>query len=89
MQPLIAILSARLLAVVGWGGDSCPEISIAELKTAIAEKKAVVIDVNGSSPPRRGPMPGAIDSSTHQGSLAGKLSADKQALIVADCKNPH
>ncbi len=89
MKTLIAITSVLLLVAVGCGGGSYPDISIAELKTAIESKNVIVIDVNGSSSYRNGHIPGAIDFSAEKKNLASKLPANKDALIVAYCKSPH
>lgn len=65
-----------------------PDISIADLKQAISEKKVTVIDVNGSSSYASGHVPGAIDFQASKDSLASKLPADKGALVVAYCGGP-
>ena len=64
-----------------------PDISIADLNKAIAEKKVTVIDVNGSASYQKGHVPGAIDFASNQ-DLAGKLPEDKNALVVAYCGGP-
>lgn len=64
-----------------------PDISIADLKAAIAEKKVVVIDVNGSDSYKAGHVPGAVDFSSTQ-DLSKVLPADKGALVVAYCGGP-
>lgn len=88
MKIFTAFAFVLLLVAVGCGGGSYPDISIAELKAAIAENKVVVIDVNGTSSYRKGHIPGAIDYSAHKGNLAAKLPADKNTLIVAYCGGP-
>jgi rhodanese-related sulfurtransferase len=88
MKILTIITSVLLLAAVGCGGGSYPDISVAELKTAIQSNAVVLIDVNGSSSYRNGHIPGAIDYSTHKKDLASKLPADKNTLIVAYCGGP-
>jgi rhodanese-related sulfurtransferase len=82
------ITSVLLLAAVGCGRSSYPDISIAELKSAIASNSVVVMDVNGSSSYRNGHIPGAIDYHAHKKDLASKLPADKNTLIVAYCGGP-
>lgn len=65
-----------------------PDISIAELKQAIADKKVTVIDVNGAASYQRGHVPTAINYAEAQSDLASKLPADKSSLIVAYCGGP-
>jgi rhodanese-related sulfurtransferase len=88
MKIFAAFASVVLLVAVGCGGGSYPDISIAELKAAMAENKVVIIDVNGSSSYRKGHIPGAIDFSAHKANLAAKLPADKSTLVVAYCSGP-
>ena len=63
-------------------------LSAKELKKAIAEKKATVIDVNGSKSYAKGHVPSAIDFATVKADLAKHLPADKSALVVAYCGGP-
>ena len=65
-----------------------PDISIADLKKAIAEKKVTVIDVNGAASYARGHVPGAINFAEAKADLGSKLPADKSTLIVAYCGGP-
>ena len=62
-------------------------ISTADLKKAIAEKKVTLIDVNGTDSWKEGHIPGAIDFEAQQAKLAKMLPADKNALVVAYCWN--
>ena len=64
------------------------DISIADLKKAIADKKVVVIDVNGSDSFKAGHVPTAIDFEAKAGDIASVLPADKGALVVAYCGGP-
>ena len=89
MKKFLAVMCALALAPVALFAGDFPDISIAELKKAIAEKKVVVIDVNGSDSFKAGHIPGAIDFATANTELAAKLPADKAALIVAYCGNEH
>jgi rhodanese-related sulfurtransferase len=81
-----------LLAVICGGAalqaGEFPDISIAELQAAIAEKKVTVLDVNGSDSFQAGHIPGAIDFRAEKASIASKLPADKSALVVAYCGGP-
>jgi rhodanese-related sulfurtransferase len=87
MKKLIALLAAAFIAAPVLAAEF-PDISINELKTAIAEKKVTVIDVNGSGSYAKGHVPTAIDFATTKGDLASKLPADKSTLIVAYCGGP-
>ncbi len=65
-----------------------PDISIAVLKKAIADKTVLLIDCNGSKRYASGHIPGAIDFATASADLASKLPTDKAALVVAYCGGP-
>ncbi len=86
MKKLLAF-ALSLLAASAMAAEY-PDISIADLKTAIAEKKVVVIDVNGSDSYKAGHVPGAIDFDSKGDTLATALPADKGALVVAYCGGP-
>jgi rhodanese-related sulfurtransferase len=66
-----------------------PEISMDEVKSAIAAKSATLLDANGTDSWKDGHIPGAIDFTANSGKLASVLPADKNALIVAYCGNPR
>jgi rhodanese-related sulfurtransferase len=87
MKKLIALVAA-LVATAGFAAEF-PDISIADLKKAIAEKKVTVIDVNGAASYKEGHVPTAIDFATQGASLASVLPADKNALVVAYCGGPQ
>ncbi len=83
--PFIAILLFAINAVAG----SFPDISLGDLKTAIASKKVTLLDVNGPVSYNKGHIPGAIDFSAHSAELAKLLPADKSSLIVAYCGSEY
>lgn len=87
MKKLLA-LAAILFGAVTLHAGEYPDISIAELKTAIAEKKVALIDANGTNSYQSGHIPGAINFETDKAKLASELPADKGALVVAYCANP-
>jgi rhodanese-related sulfurtransferase len=87
MKKLIALVFA-LVATAGFAAEF-PDISIADLKQAIADKKVTVIDVNGAASYKDGHVPTAIDFATQGSSLASVLPADKGALVVAYCGGPQ
>lgn len=66
-----------------------PDITIPQLKAAMASQKLVLLDANGTESWQDGHIPGAIDFSAHHGDLASVLPKDKNALIVAYCGNPQ
>ena len=88
MKKLIALLAAAFIAAPVLADSEFPDISVAELEKAIAEKKVTVIDVNGSSSYKKGHVPTAIDYATTSKELASKLPSDKGALVVAYCGGP-
>lgn len=87
MKQLLTILSAVVLASTAFAGEY-PDISIKELKQAIAEKKVTILDVNGSDSYQKGHIPGAIDFRAKKADIAKALPADKNALVVAYCGGP-
>lgn len=86
MKKLIALVFA-LVATAGFAAEF-PDISIADLKQAIADKKVTVIDVNGAASYKDGHVPTAVDFATQGDKLASVLPADKGALVVAYCGGP-
>lgn len=90
MKKLTSTLCALLFtALAAFAGDKFTDISLADLKKAIAEKKVVLIDVNGSDSYKTGHIPGAIDFEKAEDTLATKLPADKSALVVAYCSDEN
>jgi len=65
-----------------------PDISLAALKQAIADKAVVLLDCNGSKSYASGHIPGALDFESAKTDLAKRLPADKAALVVAYCGGP-
>lgn len=86
MKKLIA-LALSMFAASAMAAEF-PDISIADLKKAIAEKKVVVIDVNGSGSYAKGHIPGAVDFAATGGDLSSALPSNKDALVVAYCGGP-
>ncbi|MBI5774946.1 MAG: rhodanese-like domain-containing protein [Verrucomicrobia bacterium] len=87
MKKLIALLATGAFAASVFAGEF-PDVSIAEVKEAIAAKKATVIDVNGSKSFAKGRVPTAIDYASVKGKLASALPKDKNALVIAYCGGP-
>ena len=88
MKKVLASLCALALSSLAVFAGDFPDISIAELKQAIAEKKVVVIDVNGTSSYKSGHVPTAMNFEDIKGTLAAALPKDKDALVVAYCGGP-
>jgi rhodanese-related sulfurtransferase len=88
MKKLLTLIVSLLAAANVFAGEF-PDISVADLKKAIADKKAVVIDVNGSDSWKAGHVPTALDFEAVKESLKDKLPADKSTLVVAYCGGPR
>ncbi len=89
MKKLITSICALALSTIAALAGDYPDISITELKTAIAEKKVVVIDVNGTDSFKAGHVPTAVNFAAVKGDLAAVLPKDKDALVVAYCGSPQ
>ncbi len=87
MKKLIALAAALLFTGLVIAAE-VPDISINDLKKAIAEKKVTVIDVNGTESWDSGHIPTAIDFEANSEKLAKLLPQDKSALVVAYCGGP-
>ncbi len=87
MKKLLTLLAVAFATVTVHAGEY-PDISITEVKAAIASKKATIIDVNGSDSWKAGHVPSAIDFQSSKAELAKALPADKGALVVAYCGGP-
>lgn len=90
------LLLAPIAAVLACEEDcaACPaaavvkDISLADLKQAITDKKITLLDANGSESFLKGRLPGALDFEANKADLAKVLPADKASLIVAYCGGP-
>ncbi len=87
MKKLLALLAVTVCAITAQAGEF-PDISITEVKSAIAAKKATIIDVNGTESWQKGHVPSAIDFVSAKADLAKALPADKNALVIAYCGSP-
>ncbi len=85
----LLMLALSLFAATSIMAAEYPDISIADLKKAIADGKVTVIDVNGSASYANGHVPSAIDFQANADALAAKLPAAKDALVVAYCGGPQ
>ncbi len=87
MKKILTLLATAILAITAQAGEY-PDISITELKKAIADKKVTVLDVNGSDSFKKGHIPTAIDFRANKADIAKALPADKSQLVVAYCGGP-
>ena len=89
MKKLLTLLVTTFIAAsLQAGPGEYPDISIKQLKDAIAAKKVTIIDVNGSESYKSGHIPGAIDYRGSKDGIASALPKDKSALVVAYCGGP-
>jgi rhodanese-related sulfurtransferase len=68
--------------------EAFAEVTLAELKELVKEKKVVLLDANGTESYKKGHIPGALDVAALGKGLAAKLPQEKDALIVAYCGGP-
>ena len=88
MKKLLCFLAITALFGIRAFAGEFPDVTIPEVKKAISEGKATIIDVNGSASYSKGHVPGAIDFATVNKDLASKLPSDKSALVIAYCGGP-
>ena len=82
MKKLLALLAVTLISANAFAG-SFSDITLPDLKAAIAAKKVTLLDVNGPVTYANGHIPGALDYTAHTADLASVLPSDKSSLIVA------
>lgn len=87
MKKLITLVLGLVFSATAFAGEFA-DITIPELKKAIAEKSVTVIDANGSDSYKAGHIPTAIDFEKSGATLEKLLPADKGALVVAYCGGP-
>jgi len=83
--PKVSVQAVALKKPASTSTTEVPSISHKALLKAISQKKATVIDVNGTESYKEGRIPTAIDYAAVSGDLKAKLPANKKALIVAYC----
>ena len=89
MKKLIALVTCFVAALSVASAAEFPDISVKELKQAIADKKVIILDVNGSDSFAKGHIPSAIDFTATKGELDKVLAAKgKDTLVVAYCGGP-
>lgn len=87
MKKLIALVVGVAFAASVFAGEF-PDVSVKEVKSLSENKKAVIIDVNGSESYKKGHVPGALDFEAIEKNFAKVLPADKDTTIVAYCGGP-
>jgi rhodanese-related sulfurtransferase len=67
-------------------GKATPELSVAEVATALREKRATVVDANGLETRQKyGVVPGAVLLSDHRSYALTELPSDKKQPLVFYC----
>ena len=89
MRNYVIALALALGTFAAVAAEKFADISTADLKKAIAEKKVVLLDVNGTASWEKQRIPGALNYETVADKLAEKLPADKSTLVVAYCGSEH
>ena len=87
MKKVLAWVTMVVLTAAVYAGET-PNISIPDLKAAIAAGKVLIIDANGTKSWREGHIPGAINFVDSKDKLVSLLPADKGTLVVAYCGGP-
>jgi rhodanese-related sulfurtransferase len=62
-----------------------PDITLDQVKAAIADKNAVILDANGTDSWKQGHIPGALNFAAVKANLASVLPKDKGTLVIAYC----
>jgi rhodanese-related sulfurtransferase len=86
IKRLLSIV-ALFSITVGVYAAEFPDVSVADVKAAVASKSATVLDVNGTESYQAGHIPGAIDYVANKDNIASLLPKDKNAEIIAYCAN--
>ena len=88
---LLVVVSIAGLAVQATAseGATSSRISLKELKTAMADGKATLLDCSGTESFSRHHISGAIDLEANKERLTALLPAQKDALIVSYCSNEN
>jgi len=87
MKHLIALATALTVATALYAGD-VKDITIPELKAALASGQVTLLDANGTKSWQEGHIANAVDFKASEAKLASLLPKDKSALVVAYCGSP-
>ncbi len=88
MKKIITLLAAAFISASVYAGEFA-DISLKDVQAAADTKSAVIIDANSPASYQAGHVPGALSFASIKSNLAASLPADKSALIIAYCGNPH
>ncbi len=89
MKRVFAFLASTIAALSFSVADEIPDISIDDLKSAIAEGEVILIDVNGHRSYNGGHIPKAINFAAGKEKLADAVKDKaKDTLVVAYCGGP-
>ena len=88
MKRMLALIAPFVIVAATYAGEG-KDVTIPELKAAIAAKKVILLDANGTQSWQQGHIANAIDFKGNKEKLATVLPADKGALIVAYCGGPR
>lgn len=88
MKKLFTFCAAALLAGSVYAAHY-PDITIDELKSAMASKSVTLLDANGTDSYKEGHIPGAVNFESAKAHLAKVLPKDKNTLVVAYCAGPQ
>jgi rhodanese-related sulfurtransferase len=84
MKTLLTLAVAFAFATLAHAAKY-PDVTLDQVKAAIADKSAVILDANGTDTWKQGHIPGALNFAAVKGNLASVLPKDKGALIIAYC----
>src|SRR5260221_11621545 len=87
MKKLLTLCAVALVAGSVYAAHY-PDITITDLKAAMASKSVTLLDANGTDSYKEGHIPGAINFESSRSELAKVLPKDKNALVVAYCGGP-
>ncbi|HEY0456141.1 MAG TPA: rhodanese-like domain-containing protein [Verrucomicrobiae bacterium] len=87
MKKLLVTFCSLILAASVYAAEY-GDITIKDLKKAIASKKVILLDANGTESWQKQHIPGALNFESAEDTLAKVLPKDKSALIVAYCGGP-
>lgn len=87
MKKLLTLVFGLAFSATAFAGEFA-DITIPQLKKAIADKSVTVIDANPADSYKTGHIPTAVHFEKEKASLEKSLPADKGALIVAYCGGP-
>lgn len=88
MKKIIALMAAVLFTASVYAGEFA-DVTPSEVLAAANAKSAVIIDANSPDSYKAGHVPGALSWAAIKSDPAASLPADKNALIIAYCGNPH